>query len=99
MENIHLDRRTHRQTDAQTGLILRVKIFSPEMTEYKNSFYPSNDSYNHEPTTFITNKKIWSPRNSLCPCFDCKYTKHTLAFNCSRLVKIDDRDQETSKSD
>merc|ERR1712240_817706 len=27
---------THRQTDAQTGLILRVKIFGPEMTEYKN---------------------------------------------------------------
>ena len=39
MENIHLDTQTHRQTDrqtdVQTGLILRVKIFSPEMTEYK----------------------------------------------------------------
>ena len=40
VENIHLDThthtQTHRRTDAQTRLILRVKIFSPEMTEYKN---------------------------------------------------------------
>ena len=28
-------RQTDRRTDAQTGLIPRVKIFSPEMTEYK----------------------------------------------------------------
>jgi len=30
---------TDAQTDAQTGLILRVKIFSPEITEYKNVQY------------------------------------------------------------
>ena len=32
---IWTDAHTDRQTDAQTRLILRVKIFSPEMTEYK----------------------------------------------------------------
>ena len=41
VENIHLD----GQTDAQTGLILRVKIFSPVMTEYKNIKYQTSDMY------------------------------------------------------
>ena len=31
------DTQKHRHTDAQTELILRVKTFSPEMTEYENT--------------------------------------------------------------
>ena len=35
MKCIHLDIQADRHTDAKTGLILRVKIFNHEMTEYE----------------------------------------------------------------
>ena len=43
-------RQTDRRTDAQTLLILRVKIFSPEMTEYKKIWHCVDSKCKQPPT-------------------------------------------------
>ena len=67
---------THRQADAQTGLIPRVKIFSPELTEYNECDYETSEENYFACTKPRTEKNNTEKKTDRKQAYKDIYMKH-----------------------